>query len=66
MNNLAEIVSPVSKLLLLLIAGAVFAAIILRSIREEPVTMPTPTKAAVPPIDADAPTELETATFALG
>ena len=40
--------------------------IILRSTKEEDMITPTATKVAIPPIDAAAPTETKTDTFAMG
>jgi len=53
-------------LLLLVLAGTVFAVIVLRSAKEENTMTPTTTKVAIPAIDATAPTETKTATFAMG
>ncbi len=67
MYSLAELVSPATKMLLLLVlAGTVFAVIVLRSAKEENTMTPTTTKVAIPAIDAAAPTETKTATFAMG
>lgn len=65
MYSLAEAIPSISRLLLLL-AGVVFAAMMLRSIREENDMTSTTIKIAIPPIDAAAPMETKTATFALG
>ena len=65
MYSLAEAIPAIPKVLLLLV-GAVFAVTMLRSIREENMMTPTTIKATIPPIDAAAPTETKTATFALG
>jgi len=52
--------------MLLLLGGAILAAVMLHSMRRENAMMLTDTRVAIPSIDAAAPVETKTATFALG
>jgi len=54
----------------LTVTGIVIAAILLIALRERPSMTPSPTPSktasSIPPIDRNAPTTTETATFAMG
>jgi hypothetical protein len=71
MTSLAKVAIPALGVLLLAggIAGAVYwrgALFAEPSTGEDPATLVSAPAAAIPPIDADAPAQTETATFALG
>ena len=75
MANLVNALTPALRVLMVvvslvgLVLGAVFLSSRISSVEERSamdVTKNTAPEAAIPPIDASAPAQTETATFALG